>query len=140
MTEESRAISVRRVAGVAVGLMVSGGVMGAALSAALLGLFGSIAARATSFAWSAQAFLTTGGLGAALGAVAAPLAAFTVLRRVPIGVAVAGTVLGAALGASAGYAFGVAPNQLGVSLGAGAAGLVLASVALRFLFRPRKAK
>lgn len=78
-------------------------------------------------------------LGAAVGAVGAPSLAWGLLRRVPLGRALAETAAGTLLGAAAGALLGFDPlaPSLGAVLGGSVAGFVLAGVRLRLAPPPR---
>ncbi|HZF68524.1 MAG TPA: hypothetical protein VEZ47_10835 [Gemmatirosa sp.] len=114
-----------RVACITLGLVAAGGVLGAlaAALAAVLG-FGVFAALIGRQLLDPAAALFVGGvaarIGAALGIVVGPLAAWLLLREVPLGRALLGTTLGALIGGLLGL-----PAALLGDAGAGSAALLL---------------
>jgi hypothetical protein len=125
----------RRIAAVTLALSAIGAVVGAALG--MLALWGlSIAVgnpRAVELIGGAGYF------GAILGAVLAPVAAWTLMRHVPLWRAIVETALGTALGVAAGW---VAGPRLGRAalwpLGLGLVGFAVAAIRLRLTHRGRE--
>ncbi len=72
--------------------------------------------------------------GGVLGAVLGPLAAWLLMRHVPLGLAVAGTTLGTLAGGALGLLFTMDPV---LSMYAGLAGFGVSAIALRVRTRPR---
>lgn len=83
-------------------LTIGGGAIGAAMGVTLLAVLGLIVDGRGGFPYVWDAFAISGLVGALLGAILAPLTGFTVLRRVPLGKALALTGTGTALGAAVG--------------------------------------
>lgn len=125
---------VPRIAGVSVALAGTGAVLGAGLTAAVMGLVG-VGVRLAAINVPMASLPIVAGLGGVLGAVLTPLTAFSLLRHVALGKALLGTMLGMAVGTSAGL---VATGQLVVAAGAGVAGFVLAALVLRVMGGSRK--
>ena len=131
-----------RVAAVTLSIATIGAIIGGALGAALLAVWGlRLGVRGTDFLASAGFGAS---VGAGLGAVLAPLTAFAFLRRVPLGRALAQTSLGTTAGAAIGLLVGsVSASSMSImSLPAGLAGALVGFVAsairLRFATRTRR--
>jgi len=129
-----------RVAAVTLSIATIGAIIGGALGAALLAVWGlRLGVRGTDFLASAGFGAS---VGAGLGAVLAPLTAFAFLRRVPLGRALAQTSLGTTAGAAAGLLVGSVGASSIMSLPAGLAGALVGFVAsairLRFATRTRR--
>lgn len=126
-------VSRARVAGVTAGLAVAGAVAGAAvadvvLAAALLVTQGPIAVFRDLFV-----YLVGGLVGGACGLICGPIAAWTLLRRVPLGRAILEPSIGAAIGGALGLFF-ARPGIFSPIVGA-IAGLLLAAIRLRYEYR-----
>ena len=130
---------VRRILAVTAGLSVTGFLLGAALGALLFGAASVIAAGIRP-ALALPVLSAALGCGI-LGLVLAPLAAWTLMRHVPLWRALGETALGTALGGIAGYLvpaeswpfpFPFVPPLLGALLG-----FVLAALRLRLTHRVR---
>lgn len=127
-------VSPARVAGVTAGLAVAGAVAGAAvadvvLATALLVTQGPIVVFREGFIY------VVGGLvGAACGLICGPIAAWTLLRKVPIGRAILEPSIGAAIGGALGLFF-ARPGGLFAPIGGAIAGLLLAAIRLRVEYR-----
>ena len=93
---------VPRVAGVTLALAGTGAVLGAGLSAAVLAAIIGGLQFAGGYPWLGRLFAIAAGVGGALGAILAPMSAFTLLRRVALGKALLGTMLGMSLGSAGG--------------------------------------
>jgi hypothetical protein len=129
-----------RVAAVTLSIATIGAIIGGALGAALLAVWGlRLGVRGTGFLASAGFGAS---VGAGLGAVLAPLTAFAFLRRVPLGRALAQTSLGTTAGAAVGLLVGSVSASSIMSLPAGLAGALVGFVAsairLRFVTRTRR--
>jgi len=129
-----------RVAVVTLSIATIGAIIGGALGAALLAVWGlRLGVRGTDFLASAG---FGAAVGAGLGAVLAPLTAFAFLRRVPLGRALAQTSLGTTAGAAVGLLVGSVSASSIMSLPAGLAGalvgFVASAVRLRFATRTRR--
>lgn len=128
----------KRVALVTLALSLVGGLLGAALGAgsmaalrlAMSGLHGQD--RAPSMV------LTAAGVGGALGVVLSPVAAWTLMRHVPLWRAIAETSLGTLAGTLVGFGTARLTN-LGIlgPLGFGVLGFLIAAVRLRLTQRRR---
>lgn len=129
-------VSPARVAGVTAGLAVVGAVAGAAvadvvLAAALLVTQGPIAV------FRELVIYMIGGLvGAACGLLCGPIAAWTLLRKVPIGRAILEPSIGAAIGGALGL-FLARPGGIFAPIGGAIAGLLLAAIRLRYEYRKK---
>jgi hypothetical protein len=129
-----------RVAAVTLSIAAIGALIGGALGAALLSVWGlRLGVRGTDFLASAG---FGAAVGAGLGAVLAPLTAFAFLRRVPLGRALAQTSIGTTAGAAVGLLIGSVGASSIMSLPAGLAGalvgFVAAAIRLRFATRTRR--
>src|SRR5215207_8620758 len=92
-----------RILGVTAGLGVAGGVVGGALGV-LAFLFITLVSGRIEWMRSMAAFVDTAALfGATIGAVLAPIAAWTLMRHVPIWRAIVETAVGTAGGVVVGY-------------------------------------
>jgi hypothetical protein len=91
--------SIARIVQVTVGLSAVGVIIGSVLGAILAVLFG---VRVGDFGFASEIWFAGAMLGAGVGGILAPVAAWTLMRRVPIwraiGETAAGTVLGTTLG------------------------------------------
>jgi hypothetical protein len=117
----------KRVAGVTLALAGTGAVLGAGLTAAVLGIVG-FGLRLASMTLVGPPLPAVAGVGGALGAILTPLTAFSLLRRVALGKAILGTMLGMSLGTGIGL---VASGRLIVAAAAGVGGFMLAALVLR---------
>lgn len=89
----------RRIVAVTVGLAAAGAVVGGVLGGLLASLIGLFAGAAR---WSSEISLAGVEFGGVVGFVLAPIAAFTLMRRVPLWRAIAETALGTTIGAGMG--------------------------------------
>ena len=126
--------SILRIIQVTLGLSVLGLVVGAILGGGLIVLLGF---RIGHFRISGEELYYGALFGAAMGGVLAPLAAWTLMRRVPIWRAIAETAVGTVVGAAIGLIFQplwdtawLSPPLLGIT------GFALAAIRLRL---PRRA-
>jgi hypothetical protein len=112
------------------GLVVLGGVVGAVLGLGLVVLLG---ARVGDFRMAGEGSFYGATFGGAMGGVLAPIAAWTLMRHVPLWRAIAETAVGTVGGAVLGLIFQpvhdtawLSPPLLGI------AGFALAAIRLRF--------
>ena len=129
-----------RIAAVTVSIAAIGAVIGGALGAALLAVWAlRLGVSGRDFVDGA---LFGAGTGAALGAVLAPITAWTFLRRIPLGRALAHTAIGTTVGAAAGLVIGAIGLPALTSLPAGLVGALIgflaAAVRLRFMTRAKR--
>ena len=94
---------VGRIVAVTAGLAATGAVLGAGLGG-LVGAAGLALGGGGALFHAWRFLLFASGAGAVIGAVLAPVAAWALLRYVPLGRAVGQTLLGSALGAAIGMA------------------------------------
>ena len=94
-----------RIFAVTLGLAVTGAVFGA-LAGVVAFALGLLISQGFLRPGDLDALPFAGGFGAIIGAIAAPAAGWLLLRRVPLGRAVAWSVLGAVTGAVAGWVLG----------------------------------
>jgi hypothetical protein len=129
-------ISPARVVGVTAGLAVASAVAGSVvadvvLGAALVVSQGPVAALRDPFV-----YMVGGAVGAACGLVCGPIAAWTMLRKVPIGRAILEPSIAAAIGGALGLFF-ARPGGIFAPIGGAIAGLLLAAIRLRYVYRNR---
>ena len=123
-----------RILTVTAGLVVTGAAVGAVTGAVIL--LGWLAMMSRSGFFPVREILQVGALfGAGVGAILAPIASWTLLRRVPLGRAVMGAAFGTALGAIAGGAL----SFVGPAIGA-IAGFAAGAIYLRVVVAPRIAR
>jgi hypothetical protein len=126
---------IRRIVTVTLGLTLTGAAVGAGLGGSiLLGWVAATSVHGLRFP-AAQLFGFGALYGAAIGAVIAPIASWTLLRRVPLGRAIGGAALGTAIGALVGGSLAVVGPLLG-----GIAGFVAGVIYLRLIVAPRLAR
>ena len=119
----------RRIVVVTAGLAATGAVVGALVG--VLALFlGSLVRAGWAAASDPFGYAIAAIIGAAIGAVVAPILAWGVMRHVPLGRAIAGTALGAVLGGAIGWVLPVVFPPF-----AAVAGFVVAAVVLRLTAR-----
>jgi hypothetical protein len=94
--------SIARIVQVTVGLSAVGVMIGSVLGAILAALFG---VRVGDFGFASEIWFAGAMLGAGVGGVLAPVAAWTLMRRVPIWRAIAETAAGTVLGTTLGLIF-----------------------------------
>lgn len=128
--------SVVRIIQVTLGLSVVGSVVGGILGAGLVALLG---VRTGDFRVSGEALYYGAVFGGMMGSLLAPVAAWTLMRRVPIWRAIAETAAGTVVGATIGLVFQplrdtawLSPPLLGI------AGFALAAIRLRLPSRARR--
>jgi hypothetical protein len=95
----------KRVAAVTGGLIVVGGIAGALVSAITVGAV-MLATGARELFRHPEILVIAGMVGAAFGSVLGPLAAWLLMRHVPLGVAIGGTMLGTLAGGVAALLLG----------------------------------
>lgn len=121
---------IRRIAAVTAGLMVAGGVFGTIAGMVVLiasGMFdgGPFHFTLTDLGLLLQISIIFGGV---LGAVLGPIAAWLLMRHVPLGLAVGGTTLGTLAGGGAAL---VATGNPVIAMLYGMAGFGISAIALR---------
>lgn len=106
---------------------VAGGIAGA-IAAATVGAFmsGEATIYLDWFAYFMGAYI-----GAPLGAVLFPIAAWTLMRTVPFGRAAVGTIAGTLVGGFCGFFIAPGHNSLMISIGGGIIGFAVAAILLR---------
>jgi hypothetical protein len=129
-------ISPARVVGVTAGLAVASAVAGGlvanvVLGAALLVSQGPLAVFRDPFV-----YMVGGAVGALCGLVCGPIAAWTLLRKVPLGRAILEPSVAAAIGGALGLFF-ARPGGIFAPIAGAIAGLLLAAIRLRYEYRKR---
>lgn len=125
---------IARIAAVTVGLAATGALVGAAAGAAMCVLLLLLSGEPSKL-WVARDLLAfAASFGARAGAVLGPVAAWLLMRHVPLGLAVGGTALGTLAGGALGLLVG--PVE---SIPAGVLGFCAAAVSLRAR-TPRQAR
>lgn len=126
-----------RVSVVTLGLMLAGAVFGA--------LSGAVAAAiAIAITEGIRSEILQGGMvvagcvGAFLGGVLFPITGMMFMRRVPLGLAVAGAMLGSVAGGLAGWVAFARTTQIEAALLGGILGYAVAVLALRWRFSPAR--
>ncbi|HSU16100.1 hypothetical protein [Longimicrobium sp.] len=120
----------RRILAVTAGLIVGGALFGAVAAIATLVI--GLAVSGGLEALDLRALQLVGGVGAVLGGVLFPAAAWLLMRTVPIGLALLGTVAGTVAGGAAGWLLAASEfGQVVHVLIGGVIGFVAASVLLR---------
>jgi hypothetical protein len=117
-----------RAAGVTVGLMIAGAIVGGILGAGLLAAVGLLVDGPGGFPYVWDAFVLAALVGARLGAIGLPVLTWGLLRRVSLGRILAYTASGTVLGSAAGLLGSHVDPFLavaGASVGFGAAGVGL---------------
>jgi len=117
-------VSARRVVAVTLGLIGAGAIFGALAGGIAL----SISLLITENDTSGSGLMIGAFFGAPLGAIAAPTAAWLLLRRVPLGRVFAGSVAGTVLGGVVGWVLPFAADQVGNGLFGAVAGFAFATV------------
>lgn len=117
-------VDTRRVVAVTLGLIGAGAIFGALAGGVAL----SISLLITENDTSGSGLVIGAFLGAPLGAIAAPTAAWLLLRRVPLGRVFAGSVSGTVLGGVVGWVLPFAGDQVGNGLFGAVAGFAFATV------------
>ncbi|HLL47370.1 MAG TPA: hypothetical protein VK399_11715 [Longimicrobiaceae bacterium] len=126
---------IARIAAVTAGLAATGAIVGAAAGAAMCVLTMLLSGEPSKL-WVARDLLTfAASFGARAGAVLGPVAAWLLMRHVPLGLAIGGTALGTLAGGAMGLLM-VGPVE---SIPAGVLGFGAAAVYLR-VRTPRQAR
>ena len=130
----------RRIAIITLGLALTGAVVGGVLGASSLWLATAIRGMTLRLN-SAHVLLAGGEAGALMGTVLAPVAAFSLMRSVPLWRAIAEPALGTVLGALAGALLGPLWRPgLAWSIVGGLVGFFIAAVHLRIVFGARSSR
>jgi len=90
-------MEIKRAAAVTGGLVVVGGIAGALASALAVGVV-LLATEPRELVRHPEILVFAGTIGAAVGSVLGPLAAWMLMRHVPLGIAIGGTMLGTLAG------------------------------------------
>lgn len=127
----------KRIAAVTAGLMVAGGVFGTMVGMAVLVAWGLVDGDVVWFTLGDLVFLLQLALvfGGGVGAVLGPIAAWLLMRQVPLGLAVGGTTLGTLAGG--GIALLATANPF-LAMFYGVAGFGISAVALRIRYPSRE--
>jgi hypothetical protein len=125
-------MSVRRYLLVTLGLAGVGAVIGS-LAAMVAFFLGELVSGGVDLGIGANGYGFVALVGAVVGAVAAPLFGWFVLRYVPLGRAMLWTAIGTVVGGAVGWRAGVHPIATGL------AGFAVASLLARFYSRRRQA-
>lgn len=124
---------IARIMAVTAGLVVAGALFGGLAGAAVLVLW-AMQLEGVYAALSDPSIPLMGALfGGVVGAVLGPLAAWLLMRHVPLWLAVGGTTLGTLAGGAVGMLLTGAPD---LSMYAGMAGFAVSAIALRVRTRP----
>ena len=121
---------IKRIAAVTAGLMVAGGVFGTIAGMIVLIAWGMVHADPSIFTLDGLRFVLEFAIviGGVLGAVLGPIAAWLLMRHVPLGLAVGGTTLGTLAGG--GIAL-VATGDPVVAMLYGVGGFAISAIGLR---------
>lgn len=128
-----RSSAVQRVK-ITLGITAFGGVAGAVAGGLSALLVEAILDQSVRALFDGSLFLFGAALGAPLGAVLLPLAAWTLMRHVPLGRAFVGTVAGAVVGGFVGW-FISSDSHVLRSIVGGIVGFVVAAILLRLRAR-----
>jgi hypothetical protein len=125
----------RRILAVTAGLAVAGAVVGGVVGGLLVSLLMMVGHAAS---WNAIGFLVGTEFGAAVGFVLAPIAAWTLMRRVPLWRAITDTAIGTTIGAGIGLLLQPTFRVIALSpLVLGVVGFAAAALRLRLFYRGR---
>ena len=127
-------VSPGRVVGVTAGLAVASAVAGAAVADAVLATALAITQGPLAVFRDPIVYLVGGVVGAACGLVCGPVAAWTMLRNVPLGRAILEPSVAAAIGGAVGLLL-AEPRGIWGPIGGAVAGLLLAAIRLRREYR-----
>jgi MFS family permease len=124
---------VRRVLAVTTGLAATGAVVGGILGGLLVSLLGLVN---RPISWGAPLFVVGAEFGAVVGFVLAPIAAWTLMRRVPLWRAITDTAIGTTAGAGVGLLLQPEFRVLALSpVVLGVVGFAAAALRLRLFHR-----
>lgn len=133
------ATRLRRILIITAALAGLGAFVGAILGGSLVTAIELFPSRASG-AWSPAAFFVGAAFGAAVGLVLAPVAAWTLMRRVPIWRAIVDTAVGTTIGAGLGLVLQPRTPVLALSpIVLGVVGFTLAALRLRLFYRAERA-
>lgn len=122
-------VSSARALVVTAALCLAGGVAGAGLGVCLLAILSLVVDGPGGFPYVVQAYAVAGAVGGVLGGVLVPVSAWTLLRRVPLGLVFAGASAGTAAGGTLGLLLSGLDPLVAV---AGAVGGYLLSAAILY--------
>jgi hypothetical protein len=126
---------VRRIVAVTAGLAAAGALVGGVLGGLLVSLLMLFEGPAR---WEAIGFLAGAGFGAEVGFVLAPIAAWTLMRRVPLWRAIGETAIGTTVGAGIGLMLQPSFRVIMLSpIVLGVVGFAAAALRLRLFYRDR---
>jgi MFS family permease len=129
---------VRRILAVTAGLAAAGAVVGGMLGGVLASLLELIDRFAS---WNPTVFLVGAEFGAIVGFVLAPIAAWTLMRRVPLWRAITETAIGTTVGAGIGLLLQPGFRIIALSpLLLGVVGFAAAALRLRLFYRERASR
>jgi hypothetical protein len=128
---------VRRILAITAGLAAAGAVVGGVIGGLLVSLLMLLHGPGR---WEAIGFLAGTGFGAEVGFVLAPIAAWTLMRRVPLWRAIGETAIGTTIGAGIGLVLQPDFRVMALSpLVLGLIGFAAAALRLRLFYRDRGA-
>lgn len=127
-------VSPARVAGVTAGLAVAGAVSGAVVADVVLGIALLVTQGPLSVFRDPFVYMVGALVGAGCGLICGPIAAWTLLRRVPLGRAILEPSIGAAIGGALGL-FLAKPGGIFAPIIGAVAGLLVAAIRLRIEYR-----
>lgn len=127
-------VSPARVAGVTAALAIAGAVSGAVVADVVLATALLVTQGPLAVVRDWLVYLVGGGVGGACGLICGPIAAWTLLRNVPLGRAILEPSIGAAIGGALGLFF-AEPGGIFAPIGGAIAGLLLAAIRLRYEYR-----
>ena len=117
------------------GITAFGGIAGALAGGMSALLVGAILDRSVRAFFEGSLFLFGASIGAPLGALLLPIAAWTLMRYVSFGRAFLGTVVGALVGGLVGWFIAIDSRVLPRSIVGGIVGFVIAAILLRLRAR-----
>ncbi|HEU4557112.1 MAG TPA: hypothetical protein VFS20_04655 [Longimicrobium sp.] len=126
-----------RIVGVTAALLACGALLGA-LAAVITGIVAFGTTEGLEMALDPEVLTLLGVFGALLGGVLLPAACWTLLRRVPLGLAFVGTLLGTVVGGVLGWMLPFHEPSIG-GLGGAVLGFLLATIVLRVRFSASRA-
>jgi len=129
-------ISPARVVGVTAGLAVASAVAGGVVADAVLAGALLVSQGPLAVFRDPLVYMVGGAVGAVCGLVCGPIAAWTLLRKVPLGRAILEPSVAAAIGGALGLFF-AQPGGIFAPIGGAIAGLLLAAIRLRYEYREK---